>query len=75
MFRNTWPFSTTSRSSTENVTLVDKPVLSPQLFRKLEPDQAIALLSVNGHRVKLHICPKSVLDYLFLNQIIRENRD
>jgi type IV secretory pathway TraG/TraD family ATPase VirD4 len=38
-----------SHSTTENITLVDKPVLSPQLFRKLQPDQAIALLSVDGH--------------------------
>ncbi len=42
-------FSTRSESSTENVTLVDKPVLDAQLFRQLQPDQAVALLSVNGH--------------------------
>lgn len=38
-----------SSSSTENTTLVEKSVLSPQLFRQLQPDQAIALLSVNGY--------------------------
>src|SRR5690606_14456175 len=41
--------STYSSSTTENITLVDKPVLSPQLFRQLPPDEAVALLSVNGH--------------------------
>ncbi len=39
----------TSHSSTENVTLVEKAVLSPQLFRNLSPDEAVALLSVKGH--------------------------
>ncbi len=39
----------TSHSSTENVTLVEKAVLSPQLFRNLSPNEAVALLSVKGH--------------------------
>jgi type IV secretory pathway TraG/TraD family ATPase VirD4 len=38
-----------SESRTENTTIVDKPVLDAQLFRKLKPDQAVALLSVEGH--------------------------
>lgn len=41
--------TSSSTSATENTTLVEKSVLSPQLFRKLQPDQAIALLSINGH--------------------------
>lgn len=41
--------STKSTSSTESTTWVDKAVLSPQLFRKLQPDQSVALLSVNGY--------------------------
>jgi type IV secretory pathway TraG/TraD family ATPase VirD4 len=39
----------TSHSSTENVTLVEKAVLSPQLFRNLSPDGVVASLSVKGH--------------------------
>lgn len=42
-------FSSKSISDTENTTLVEKSVLSPQLFRNLQPDQAIALLSIQGH--------------------------
>lgn len=42
-------FSTSSQSTTENHNLVEKAVLSPQLFRNLEPSQAIALLSIRGH--------------------------
>lgn len=30
-------------------TFVEKSVLSPQLFRKLQPGQAVALLSIEGH--------------------------
>ena len=40
-----------SSSSTENLVLVDKPVLDAQLFRELKPEQALALLSFNGHSI------------------------
>jgi hypothetical protein len=42
-------FNSQSVSNTENTTIVDKPVLDAQLFRKLQPNQAVALLSINGH--------------------------
>lgn len=42
-------FNSNSTSSTQNTTLVEKAVLSPQLFRNLQPNQAVALLSIRGH--------------------------
>jgi hypothetical protein len=42
-------FSSSSSSTTENISFIDKPVLDAQLFRKLTPDQALALLSIEGH--------------------------
>jgi type IV secretory pathway TraG/TraD family ATPase VirD4 len=41
--------SGSSSSESENVTLTEKSVLSPQLFRKLQPDQMVALLSIAGN--------------------------
>ena len=38
-----------SRSRTETVSWVDKPVLDPQLMRNLRPEQAIAILVLQGH--------------------------
>jgi type IV secretory pathway TraG/TraD family ATPase VirD4 len=40
--------SSKSSSSTQSVNYVEKTVLNPQLFRQLEPNQAIALLSIKG---------------------------
>ena len=40
-----------SSSSTENLVLVDKPVLDAQLFRELKPEQALALLSFSGYSI------------------------
>jgi len=37
------------RSKTETITWVTKPVIDPQLVRTLEPHQAIALLTIQGH--------------------------
>ena len=37
------------RSKTESVTWVTKPVIDPQLIRTLNPKQAIAILSIQGH--------------------------
>lgn len=39
---------TESNSHSTNITYVDKPVLDAQLFRSLNPSQALALLSING---------------------------
>lgn len=39
---------TVSNSHSTNITYVDKPVLDAQLFRSLNPNQALALLSING---------------------------
>lgn len=41
-------FSPDSESQTTTTNRVDKPVLSPQLFKALSSQQAIALLSING---------------------------
>jgi type IV secretory pathway TraG/TraD family ATPase VirD4 len=39
----------TSTSSSVNTAYVEKSLLNPQLFRKLRPGEAIALLSILGH--------------------------
>jgi type IV secretory pathway TraG/TraD family ATPase VirD4 len=41
-------FASKSSSSTENISFVEKTILNPQLFRQLNPNQAVAMLSVNG---------------------------
>lgn len=40
--------SSASDSHTESITYTDKPVLDAQLFRALQPQQALALLSIGG---------------------------
>jgi type IV secretory pathway TraG/TraD family ATPase VirD4 len=55
-----------SSSETTTQTLVDKPVLSPQLFRNLDPNHAIAILSINGH---------SMDDVLQMKQIFSEDHE
>ncbi len=41
--------SNTHRSKTETITWVTKPVLDPQLMRNLDPNQAVAILVIQGH--------------------------
>lgn len=41
--------SNSHRSKTEAVTWVTKPVLDPQLMRNLEPNQAVAILVIQGN--------------------------
>ncbi|MDX2164906.1 MAG: type IV secretion system DNA-binding domain-containing protein [Gammaproteobacteria bacterium] len=53
--------SSSSNSETKTITLVDKPVLSPQLFRNLDPNHAIAILSVGGHSMDDVLMMKQVL--------------
>ncbi len=36
-------------SNTENVSIVDKPVIDAQLFRTMHPEQLLALLTIGGH--------------------------
>lgn len=50
----------TSSSETKTTTLVDKPVLSPQLFRNLDPNHAVAALSVGGHSMDDELMMKQV---------------
>ncbi len=56
--------SSSTQSETKTITLVDKPVLSPQLFRNLDPNHAIAILSVGGH---------SMDDVLMMKQVFVED--
>lgn len=52
-----------SSSETKTISLVDKPVLSPQLFRNLDPNHAVAILSIGGH---------SMDDVLMMKQVFVE---
>ena len=47
-------------SHSESVSTVERPILDAQLFRSLHPEQAVALLSVNGHSMDDVINVKSV---------------